>query len=77
MTLTKDQLLEQMMRLPAVLRAELAEELVASLDGEEGEEIRKMWAKEAVRRRDELRNGKVQAIAGEEVLAEVRRAVGR
>jgi predicted RNase H-like HicB family nuclease len=32
---------------------------------------------EALRRRDDVRSGRVQPIPGEEVLAEVRRAVGR
>ncbi len=35
------------------------------------------WAAEAVRRRDEVRSGKVLPISGEEVIAEVRRIVGR
>lgn len=36
-----------------------------------------IWAKEAIRRRDEIRLGKVQAIPGEKALAQVRRSVGR
>jgi hypothetical protein len=55
----------------------LAEKLVESLDFAESDEIQKLWIQEAIRRRDEVRSGKVKPIPGEEVLAEVRRSVGR
>ncbi len=77
MPLTLDQLAEEAMHLPSVSRAELAERLVESLDFAEGDEIQKLWAAEAVRRRDEVRSGRVQPIPGEDVIAEVRRIVGR
>jgi len=77
MPLTLEQLAEEAMRLPATSRAMLAEKLVGSLDFADDSEIRKLWAAEAVRRRDEVRSGRVQPIPGDEVLAEVRRVVGR
>jgi putative addiction module component (TIGR02574 family) len=55
----------------------LAERLVDSLDAGEVDEMQKIWAAEAVRRRDEIRSGRVQAVPGEQVLEEVRRLVGR
>jgi putative addiction module component (TIGR02574 family) len=77
MPLTLDQLAEEAMHLPPASRAELAEKLVVSLDFSEGGEIQKLWAAEAIHRRDEVRSGRVQPIPGEQVLAEVRRVVGR
>ncbi len=77
MSLTVDQLTEEAMQLPFSSRALLAERMVESLDEAETDEIQKLWAVEAVRRRDEVRSGRVQPIPGEQVLAEVRRLVGR
>ena len=77
MSLTIDQLAEEAMQLPSASRALLAERLVESLDFTETDEIQKLWAAEAIRRRDEIRSGRLQPIPGEQVLAEVRRLVGR
>ncbi len=77
MPLTLEQLAEEAMHLPAASRAELAEKLVESLDFSEDSEVQKLWAAEALRRRDEVRSGQVQSIPGEQVLAEVRCIVGR
>ena len=77
MSLTLDQVADQAMQLPAAARALLVERMVESLDASEADEVQRAWVAEAVRRRDEVRSGRVDPIAGEEVLAEVRRAVGR
>jgi putative addiction module component (TIGR02574 family) len=77
MSLTLDQVADQAMQLPAAARALLAERMVESLDDAEADDIQRAWAAEAVRRRDDIRSGRVQPLAGEEVVAEVRRAVGR
>jgi putative addiction module component (TIGR02574 family) len=77
MSLTLDQVAEEAMQLPAAARALLAERMVESLEANEADEIQRAWAAEAVRRRDDVRSGKVQPIAGEDVIAEVRRAVAR
>jgi putative addiction module component (TIGR02574 family) len=74
---TLDQLAEEAMQLPASSRALLAERIVESLDAAERDEVERAWATEAVRRRDEVRSGRVQPLPGEQVLAEVRNAVGR
>jgi putative addiction module component (TIGR02574 family) len=77
MGLSVDQITEQALQLPAVSRAQLADQLVQSLaDGDSGD-VQKLWAAEAIRRRDEIRSGKVKAIPGDVVMAEARRAVGR
>ena len=77
MPLTLDQLADEAMQLPSASRALLAERIVESLDLAETDEIQRLWAAEAIRRRDEVRSGRVQPIPGDEVLAEVRRIVGR
>jgi putative addiction module component (TIGR02574 family) len=77
MALTLDQLANEAMQLPAESRALLAEKIVESLDLAQTEEIQRLWADEAIRRRDDVRSGRVQPIPGDEVFAEVRRIVGR
>jgi putative addiction module component (TIGR02574 family) len=62
---------------PSSSRALLAERLVESLDVGAVDEMQKVWAAEAVRRRDEVRTGQVNALPGEQVLEEVRRLLGR
>jgi putative addiction module component (TIGR02574 family) len=77
MPLTVEQLTNEAMQLSPASRAELAEKLVESLDFADSDEVQKRWIEEAIRRRDEIRSGKVKLIPGDEVLAEVRRSLGR
>ena len=77
MPLTIDQIATEAMQLPVSARAELAEKLVESLDFSEDSDVQRVWATEAIRRRDDVRSGRVQTIPGEQVLAEVRRMLGR
>jgi putative addiction module component (TIGR02574 family) len=77
MPLTVDQLTAEALQLSVSLRAELAEKLVESLDLSADSEIQRAWSTEALHRREEVRSGKVQTIPGEQVLAEVRRALGQ
>jgi putative addiction module component (TIGR02574 family) len=77
MALTLEQLTKEAMQLPVPSRALLADKIVESLDFCESDEIRRAWATESVRRREEVRSGKVKPVPGEQVLAEVRRLVGR
>jgi putative addiction module component (TIGR02574 family) len=77
MDLTLEQLAQEAMKLPIESRAVLADQLVESLDLAEPDDIRRLWVTEALRRRDEVRSGQVKPVPGEEVLAEVRRIVGR
>lgn len=77
MALTIEQLVEEAMQLPPRSRAELVEKLVVSLDFPEDDPIQGAWASEALRRHEEIRSGKVRPIPGDEVIAEVRRIVGR
>ena len=77
MPLTIEQLAKEAMQLPVASSAQLADKLVESLDFAEPDEIQRLWATEAVRRRDEIRSGHVKPVPGEQVMAEVRRIVGR
>ncbi len=77
MSLTLDQITEEAMKLSPDSKALLADKLVESLDLEAPDEIQRIWSAEAIRRRDEIRSGRVAPIPGEEVLEEVRRLVGR
>ncbi len=63
--------------LPTEQRALLADRLVESLDAGEVSRLDQLWAGEAKRRRDEVRQGRVQTIPGDEALARVRRSLGR
>jgi len=77
MPLTIEQLAEEAMRLPVTSRALLADKIVESLDFIKPDELQQVWTAEALRRRDEVRSGKVKSIPGEQVLAEIRRLTGR
>lgn len=77
MSLTLDQITEEAMKLSPDSKALLADKLVESLDLEEPDAIQRIWSAEAIRRRDEIRSGRVATVAGEKVLEEVRRLVGR
>jgi hypothetical protein len=50
----------------------LAERLVESLDPIADDEVRASWTAEAIRRRDEVRSGNVEAISGDAAAAQVR-----
>ncbi|MEO7299999.1 MAG: addiction module protein [Verrucomicrobiota bacterium] len=76
-TMTVEQIAEEALGLPSEARALLADRLVESLDPAEDGHIRKLWAAEALRRRDDVRSGRVKTIPGDEALARVRRAVAR
>lgn len=69
---TLEQVTEQAMALPRESRAQLADLLGESLDGEELGRIDQLWLVEAKRRRDEVRTGVVDTVPGEEALGKVR-----
>ena len=75
MATTLEQVAEQAMTLPSESRAQLADLLVSSLDGEELGRIEQLWLAEARRRRDEVRSGTVKTISGEEALRKVRESL--
>jgi len=75
MDTTVEQLVSQAMSLPGEMRARLAELLVESLDTDDFGAIEKAWILEAKRRRDEVRDGKVEPIPGDEALLDVRNSI--
>ena len=75
MDTTVEQLASQAMTLPGEMRARLAELLVESLDADDFGAIEKAWIREAKRRRDEVRTGKVEPISGDEALRDVRNSI--
>ena len=77
MSMTVEQIAEESLALPSEARALLADRLAESLDPAEDGYVRQLWAAEAIRRRDEVRSGRVKTIPGDEALARVRRAVAR
>lgn len=72
MPLTITEIAEQALALPSEARALLADRLVESLDPADDDSVRQLWAVEAHRRRDDVLNGRVQTVPGDEALARVR-----
>lgn len=70
-----EQLTEEILSLPSASRAILADKLVESLEFDTDSTVQSIWIAEAKKRRDEVRDGLVQPIPGEQALAEVRRLI--
>jgi hypothetical protein len=67
---------DEAMRLPAELRARLAERLIASLDQKPAEaDAEGLWIDEAQRRAQELAAGAVEEIPSDQALATARAAL--
>ena len=75
MSTSIEQLVTQAMELPGESRARLAELLVESLEADDIGQVEKVWVTEAKRRRDDVRAGRVEPIAGEEALLDVRNSI--
>jgi Putative addiction module component len=67
-----EQLTTEILSLPSVSRALLANKLLESLEFDPGETFQSTWVTEAKRRRDEVRDGTVTPISGGEVFAQVK-----
>jgi putative addiction module component (TIGR02574 family) len=77
MTTATAKLADQILSLPCEDRIYLVDRLLESLNAPSREEIDRVWAEEVERRIDELDSGKVQAIPGEQVFAEIRQRLGK
>jgi putative addiction module component (TIGR02574 family) len=75
--MTVEQIADEALSLPSEARALLADRLVESLDPSEDGNVRQLWVTEALRRRDDVRSGRVKTIPSDEALARVRRCVAR
>jgi len=65
------------MQLPVESRVLLADRLVESIESADLDDVQRLWTEEAIRRRDEIRSGRVESSPGKQVMEEVRRLVGR
>jgi hypothetical protein len=70
--MTIDELKAEALRLNPGERAELASELLVSLDALSESEIEKLWLEEAVRRDEDLDSGAARSIPADEVIAAAR-----
>ena len=77
MSFTVEQITEEALSLPSEARALLADRLAESLDPLEDGYIRQLWVTEARGRRDDVRNGVIKTIPGQEALERVRKSVAR
>ena len=69
MSLTVEQIAEEALSLPSSLSD--------SLDPLEEGYTRTLWVNESLRRRDDVRNGHVQTITGDEALSRIRQMFSR
>ncbi len=72
--MTKEQIEQELMKLPVADRARLAERLIASLD--EDAELEAAWIAEVRRRDDEFQSGSVESIPLEDALTTIRTRFG-
>lgn len=72
--MTIDELKREALRLDVSSRADLARELLESLDDLPEAELQSLWLEEAERRRAEIQAGRVVAVPMDEVFAKVRAA---
>lgn len=75
MNIPIEKLAEAVLMLPSDARALLADRLVESLDPITDGDIRDLWVAEALRRRDEVREGGTSTIPAESALEQVRDAL--
>ncbi len=74
--MTSDELKAEALRLSPEERAELASELLVSLDDLSEPEIERLWLEEADRRDAALDNGTARAIPADEVFSSARARLG-
>jgi putative addiction module component (TIGR02574 family) len=67
-----DELVSEALDLPTTSRAELAKQLLESLDNLSESEIEKLWIEEAERRYEAYRAGEIKAVPADEVFARLR-----
>jgi hypothetical protein len=70
-----DRLTAEILSLPSASRAILADRLIESLEFDIDTDIQSVWSLEAKKRRDEVWDGSVQVIAGDDALAQVRNSI--
>ncbi len=74
--MTLKELYAETKQLPREQAAELMDLLLIDTFSEPDPDVDEAWGREIDRRLSELESGKVQAIPGEQVMAEIRKIVG-
>jgi putative addiction module component (TIGR02574 family) len=69
---TYEEIISAALALPPSARAMLVEHLMESLEADDQERIDAAWAEEGKRRNQEIENGVVKTIPGEEVMKRLR-----
>lgn len=72
-----EQVAADAMKLPLRDRVRLAQQLVATLDGQSETEVEELWFSAARRRLDELHSGKVQGIEADDAFRMARENLAR
>lgn len=76
MTIKTKELFSVVESLPVDLKTELVKKILDSLHPTQ-KEIDELWAKEAEKRVEEIKTGKVKTIPGDEVFKEIREKLGK
>ncbi|MDI6817175.1 MAG: addiction module protein [Actinomycetota bacterium] len=76
MTIKTDELISMVESLPVDIKTKLVEKILDSLHPSQ-KEIDELWAKEAERRIDEIKMGKVKTISGEDVFKEINQKLAK
>jgi len=77
MSMTVEQIVAEARLLPRDLVAELFDRLGLELHGGIDPSVEAAWAEVALRRLEEIDSGKAKPIPGEEVMARMRKLIGR
>ena len=77
MAMTIDQIVEEARQLPSDTIAELVDRLMLAKHGVDDAPLPPAWRDEIRRRVDDIRSGREPGIDGEEVMARMRKSVGR
>ena len=77
MAIPAEKLLEEVLSLPDDMRESLALRLLESLDPLDDDSARTAWTAEALRRRDEVRSGKVKTVSADASRASIERLLSR
>jgi Putative addiction module component len=71
----ENRLTAEILSLPSASRAILADKLIESLEFDIDTSIKSAWSTSALKRRDEVRDGSVRVISGDDALAQVRNSI--
>jgi len=77
MSMTVDQMVEEIRSLPHDVMTNLVDRVLFESHGGQQPDHAQAWSRTVHRRMEEIRSGKVQLVPGEETSAKIRRIVGR